>query len=357
MGRMTLLSFIRDQREKRPPVERVDLTGKTVVVVEANAGLGFEATKHFATMNPGRLILACHSQIKGQEALDKLKTETKYTGAELWLLDLSDFASVRKFADKFEQDGSRLDILLENARTLAATYEASKNGIECGLQVNCLSLSLLALLLLPRMLQTARDHSTLPRIVLVSSGLHYWATIDKCLLKSPNVLECSVARSTPPPSTLSNTSMPINYLRRVMGDRYPVTKMINVFLIRALNECLGASVPIVVNCVDPGYCYSNFRKTMPGIMAIVDSLMEKAISLPTEVGSRQLVWAALGEQEHPEKLRGESIYAGRVEEVSDYILSAEGVKIQNRLWQELIEMLGKLDPRVKSTINECLARG
>jgi hypothetical protein len=103
---------------------------------------------------------------------------------------------------------------------------------------------------------------------------------------------------------------------------------------------------------------------MPGIMAMVDSLMEKAISLPTEVGSRQLVWAALGEQEHPEKLRGESIYVGRVEEVSDYILSAEGVKIQNRLWvrcsyfwepeerltciffqQELIEMLGRLDPR------------
>ncbi|KAJ7272442.1 short-chain dehydrogenase [Mycena rebaudengoi] len=343
MGRMTLLSFIRDQREKRPPVERVDLTGKTVVVVGANAGLGFEATKHFATMNPGRLILACRSQIKGQEALDKLKTETKYTGGELWLLDLSDFASVRKFADKFEQDGGRLDILLENAGTLAATYEASKNGIECGLQVNCLSLSLLALLLLPRMLQTARDHSTLPRIVLVSSGLHYWATIDTHLLKSPNLLEMlgSKEYSTP----------------KVMGDRYPVTKMINVFFIRALNERLGASAPIVVNCVDPGYCYSNFRKTMPGIMAIVDSLMEKAIALPTEVGSRQLVWAALGEQEHPEKLRGEFISVGRVEEVSDYILSAEGVKIQNRLWEELIEMLGKLDPRVNSTINECLARG
>jgi NAD(P)-dependent dehydrogenase (short-subunit alcohol dehydrogenase family) len=70
MGKLTLLSFIRSQCAKRPPVEKVDLTGKTVVVVGANVGLGFEATKHFASMNPGRLILACRSQSKGQAALE-----------------------------------------------------------------------------------------------------------------------------------------------------------------------------------------------------------------------------------------------------------------------------------------------
>lgn len=35
------------------PLIRKDLSGKVVLVVGANTGLGFEAAKHFARMNPG----------------------------------------------------------------------------------------------------------------------------------------------------------------------------------------------------------------------------------------------------------------------------------------------------------------
>ena len=69
MGRLTFLGFIQDQWWKVAPVEHVDLAGKTVVVVGANVGLGFEAAKHFASMNPTRLVLGCRSQEKGQVAL------------------------------------------------------------------------------------------------------------------------------------------------------------------------------------------------------------------------------------------------------------------------------------------------
>ena len=44
-----------------------------------------------------------------------IKAATGYQ-SELWLLDLQSFASVKAFADKWEQEGSqRLDILVENA--------------------------------------------------------------------------------------------------------------------------------------------------------------------------------------------------------------------------------------------------
>jgi hypothetical protein len=69
MGRLTFLRFIQDQWWKPDPVEHVDLTGKTVVVVGANVGLGFEAAKHFASMNPNRLVLGCRSQEKGEAAI------------------------------------------------------------------------------------------------------------------------------------------------------------------------------------------------------------------------------------------------------------------------------------------------
>jgi NAD(P)-dependent dehydrogenase (short-subunit alcohol dehydrogenase family) len=44
-----------------------------------------------------------------------LKAETGYSKAELWIIDLADSMSVKCFVDKFERDGGRLDILVENA--------------------------------------------------------------------------------------------------------------------------------------------------------------------------------------------------------------------------------------------------
>jgi retinol dehydrogenase-12 len=70
MGRLGFLQHVQNQWWKVAPVEHVDLTGKTVVVIGANVGLGFEAAKHFASMNPKRLVLGCRSQEKGQAALE-----------------------------------------------------------------------------------------------------------------------------------------------------------------------------------------------------------------------------------------------------------------------------------------------
>ncbi|KAJ7671217.1 hypothetical protein B0H17DRAFT_1209073 [Mycena rosella] len=113
---------------KPPSVTKADLTGKTGIVLGANTGLGFEATKHFARMNPGWLILACRSQSKGLAALEQVKADTGFKNAELWITDLSDFASAKSFADKFEQDGGRLDVLVENAGLAPTAYEASKTA-------------------------------------------------------------------------------------------------------------------------------------------------------------------------------------------------------------------------------------
>ena len=55
-------------------------------------------------------------------------------------------------------------------------------------QVNNLCTSLLALRLLPMMLRTAEKHHTTPRIVVVSSEVHYWAKLNKDVFDSPNGL-------------------------------------------------------------------------------------------------------------------------------------------------------------------------
>ncbi|KAJ7758547.1 hypothetical protein DFH07DRAFT_1024555 [Mycena maculata] len=345
MAKFTLTGFIRSQYAKRPPVVKQDLTGKTVMVVGANAGLGFEATKHFATMNPGRLILACRSQSKGQAALEQIKAETGCKTGELWIVDLAEFASVQRFADKFEQDGGRLDYLIANAAVVLPKYECSKDGYETALQVNCFSMPLLALLLFPHMVRTAREHSTVPRIVVVASEVHFMATFEKEVRDKPDILATLGSAEYCTPKTI------LTVCDRRMGDRYFLTKLLNIMFVRALNDRLPGSMPLVVNAVNPGYCYSNIRKSLTGMMALVDFFMEVLLALPTETGSRQLVWAALGEPGDPEKLRGEYISLQRVEEVSDFILSPEGARVQNRIWDELIAMLGKVDLRVHTYLS------
>ncbi|KAJ7483178.1 hypothetical protein FB451DRAFT_1338105 [Mycena latifolia] len=334
---ITFWGFVFNQWKTVQPVVKTDLSGKTVVVIGANTGLGFEATKHFASMNPGRLILACRNQSKGEAAIE---TETGYSKAELWIIDLADFASVKHFADKFEQDGGRLDILVENAGVATWAYETTKDGWETSLQVNDISTPLLALRLLPVMVRTAKQHDTLPRIVVVSSEVHHWTTLTKSLCESTEILKTVSSKEYCTPAALE--------------DRYLLTKLLNVFFVRALNERLPSTTPLIVNAVNPGYCYSDLRRSFSGIRLMFDNLMEWCLAFTTEQGSRQLVWAALGQQDHPEKLRGEYISGSQVEEVADFVLSSDGAKAQNHIWDELVEILSKVDPKVSDIVDKYL---
>ena len=141
--------FLREQLATVPPVQHEDLSGKTVVVIGANVGLGFEAAKHFARMNPNRIILGCRSKERGEAAATsetnpllsyhsvshfkrkELKVETGYGSAELWIIDLARISSVVDFAERFEKDGGRIDILLLNAATTPfAGQQLTADGYE-----------------------------------------------------------------------------------------------------------------------------------------------------------------------------------------------------------------------------------
>ncbi|KAJ7319287.1 hypothetical protein DFH08DRAFT_1034977 [Mycena albidolilacea] len=316
MAKLLFWGFVRSQQRKQQPAAKVDLAGKTVLVLGANTGLGFEATKHFANMNPERLILACRSQSRGQAAVDKLKAETGYRKTELWIIDLADFNSVKRFGDKFEREGGRLDILVENAALMANKYEATKDGWESSLQVSCLSVPLVALLFLPAMIKTGETYSTLPKIVVVASEMHHWVDIEKSVRENPNIIK-----------TLGSAQ----YCNKsgVMMSRYMLTKLLNIFFVRGMNA------------VNPGYCCSELRRGINPAMRFIDHLMELCLAFTTE--------------RHPETLRGEYINACEREESSDFVIGPDGVKAEERLWDEVVDILGKVDPRVTRNVKKYLS--
>lgn len=59
-----------------------------------------------------------------------IATTTGYHNTTLGLVDLSSFSSVVEFADKFETEDIKLDIVVANAGVLCTKYEASPEGWE-----------------------------------------------------------------------------------------------------------------------------------------------------------------------------------------------------------------------------------
>ncbi len=141
MAPRTHEQLVADQTRPMPAVVTADLSGKTLILIGANAGLGFEAAKHFARMNPGRLVLTARDEAKGKQALARrcihlpdlqaslivvtteIQKDTGYSKAELWIIDLASFDSVIAFADKAERELDRLDIFVESAGMMTWKYE------------------------------------------------------------------------------------------------------------------------------------------------------------------------------------------------------------------------------------------
>ncbi|KZS97487.1 NAD(P)-binding protein [Sistotremastrum niveocremeum HHB9708] len=336
MGRFSVFSFIKDQYTTLPSIKafQKDLTGKTVIVTGANVGLGLEAARHFASMNPGRLILACRSRQSSEEAVKDIERTTACKSVEWWALDLTSFQSVSDFATRFEKEGGgKIDILVENAGINTGVYRQSKDGYESTLQTNHLGTAFLGLLLLPWLSRTES------RVVVVSSELHYMVKSIK-EADSPNIID-----------KLSDEKYCTS---SVMRERYHVTKAFNVFFVKALAERLPADTKITVDAVNPGLCHSKLTREIEGVLAVFVSILKGILARTTEVGSRTLVHAALGGTQA--EMQGKYLNKCQVEEESDFIISPEGHQIQHRLWDETVHILSKHDDRVKRNIDEYLKR-
>ncbi|KAF7437540.1 hypothetical protein PC9H_004382 [Pleurotus ostreatus] len=320
MVHVSFWDFAKGQWTAAPPVEKADLTGKTVVVVGANTGIGYEAAKHFASMNPGRLIMACRSQERGTAAVTNLKKSTGFDRAELWLVDLCSFASVQAFADKFEKEVERIDILVANAAIIPRAYEVTKDGWETSLQVNYLAPALLIFLLLPLILKTAEISTSIPRVVIVGSEVHQQGEIPQKIFEAPSAIEALSSREFCTPYSPS--------------PKYYLSKLLNILFTQALSNHLPPTHPtIIVNCINPGFCHSELAR---GVWNPVFLLFRFLLARPAEEGARQLIWGSVGvpdeSQGGVESLKGAYVHFSKVTEPSDFVISEKGQEFKDILW-------------------------
>lgn len=114
--------------------------------------------------------------------------------------------------------------------------------------------------------------------------------------------------------------------------------------VRALAE--HSSSRVIVNGPNPGFCVSELRRDLKGFYAVASVVIEKALAMTTEEGSRQLVWAGIGGNPASgqpslaepkgvytaEELHGQYTSLSMAQEAADHVLSPEGKAIQERVW-------------------------
>lgn len=323
-------NFVYSQRFVTPASPTHSFSGQTVIVTGGNNGLGKEAARHITQLGASKVIIAARNLQKGHEAREDFLKTTGRDGAviEVWELDLSSYDSVKAFAER-ASSLERLDVLLANAGMQTSRYSTAE-GHERTITVNVISTFLLALLLLPKLKESASRFNIEPRLTIVSSEVHSW--VNPAAFPKTNIFP-----------SLDSETLPLN--------RYFVSKLLEILIVREIAPSLRDS-PVILNVLNPGLCYSGFAAQDGGGMikdAGIAVFMLVMGARTTEVGSRTLVAAAAaGRESH-----GKYMYDGLVNDgfVSPWAQSDEGALVGRRTWEELSAILEKISPGVTGNLS------
>ncbi|KAF2725928.1 short-chain dehydrogenase [Polychaeton citri CBS 116435] len=324
---MSLLRFIYSQLFVNLPYPEGSYEGKTVIVTGSNVGLGKEAARHFARLGTSTLILAVRNIEKGEAAKKEIEQSTGCDGdvIKVWQLDLSNYSSVRSFAAKVNKELKRVDIAILNAAIATYKYRTAEDNEET-ITVNVVSTFLLALLLLPTLKQTAQKFNTRPTMSITSSEVHGFTPFKEKSAPEGQIFTTLNGKETAD-----------------MNDRYQVSKLLEIFALRAMVERRPASdIPVTINCMNPGFCHSELTREGHWRFALLKALLARS----TEQGSRTLIHAvSQGPETH-----GQYLSDCKIEDPAPLVLSEEGKKAQVRVWDELVQKLEAIQPGVTSNL-------
>jgi NAD(P)-dependent dehydrogenase (short-subunit alcohol dehydrogenase family) len=144
---------------------------KYVIVTGGNTGIGKDSVRCLS-MAGAKVVLACRSLEKGQQAIDDMKKINSDVVIKLMKLDLSDMVSIKEFANQYLASGDPLHILINNAGVMACPKELTKQAYELQMGTNHLGHFLLTSLLEPLLISSGtRDEPS--RIINISSIANY----------------------------------------------------------------------------------------------------------------------------------------------------------------------------------------
>ena len=324
--------------------------GKTVLITGATTGLGLEAAKKVAALNPEKLVITARTKEKGQYAKEQIELHlrelttdsgSRSVDIDIYLLDMSEFASVKAFAELINARIRKLDVVILNAGQHNKAWSKSVDGWEQDLQVNSLSTTLLALLLLPNLLAAAdSDPKHPPHLNFISSGLA--RVVNPSLVHkyydSPSALLAMSAEKAWPGGQ----------------PQYGLSKLLLEYSMRHIARLPAVSPPsgpvkVVVNSACPGMCKTDLGRAYTAnsiLFTFLVWLMSLLVLRSAEAGSRTYVSAVTRSDESQGKLWKDDRYF----DGGEMIDSDDGKTFGEKMWREMVDVVAESSPNVKAFI-------
>ncbi|OTB00689.1 hypothetical protein M426DRAFT_65366 [Hypoxylon sp. CI-4A] len=320
--------MVREQRRELPLLATKEIcSGKTYIITGANTGLGFEAAKHLVANHAKRVIMTSRNLEAGETAKTEIESETGNRGiAEVWPLDLANFESVKAFVRRATSELDRIDAVIENAGVALSKW-STVGGYETSITVNILGTFLLAILILPKLTESAKHHNILPHLTIVASEAAFQAKgVFEKIKDNPITLMNNEQASLPD-----------------MAQRYPLSKLIQLYAGRHLATLMPVSkTGVVINILNPGLCKTQLSRNADFSMRLQISMANYMIGRTAEMGSRTLLHAAVaGADSH-----GCYVSACEVKEdhVADWVKGEKGRQLGERIWNDIAERLESIQP-------------
>jgi NAD(P)-dependent dehydrogenase (short-subunit alcohol dehydrogenase family) len=283
------------------------IEGKQVLITGGNSGIG-KATAEELARRGARVMITARDGSKGRAAVDEIQAATG-AGVAVGNLDLSRLDSVRAFAQDYLVNHDRLDVLINNAGTMAGGRRETPDGFEWTFGVNHLGPFLLTNLLTDLLVS-----SSPARIITVSSENH---------------------RSVKEGLDFDDLQMRNGYSP---SKAYAASKLANILFTVELDRRLGG-LGVTANALHPGVVATSFgkgpdsRKSMGLLMTLLGPFLRKPAR-----GASTSVFLATAE----EAALDAGLYWSD-EVPKDPVPAAVDADAATRLWSESEHLVGLKD--------------
>ncbi|MFZ2058483.1 MAG: oxidoreductase [Acidimicrobiales bacterium] len=289
-----------------------DQSGRSFVVTGANSGLGFETARQLAA-HGAKVVLAGRSEVKGLDAVDRVKAASPGALVEFRMLDLADLDSVRAFAAAITSDPVAVDVLVNNAGVMFPPRALTLQGFESQFATNHLGHFALTGLLFDT-IRRGRD----ARVVTVSSLEHRGGSIH-----------------------FDDLTGERSYSPRAF---YQQSKFANVLFGLELDRRVrAAGIPVRSVLAHPGWADTNLQSSGPtGVMKKLMKLGNRLLAQSAEMGALSELYAASDPAAESGRFYGPGGFAelrGYPTEVQP-VASAKNEETARRLWELSEDLTG-----------------
>ncbi|CAG7938251.1 unnamed protein product [Penicillium salamii] len=314
-----------------PPNDPQDISfdGKVVLLTGATSGVGFEAALKILDLGAEKLIIGARNVERGKAVKMGLERATgRPNTVKVWELEMSSFRSVKSFIDRVNNELNRLDIAILNAGIWNSAYSQSPEGWEETLQVNTLSTSMLALLLIPKLRKSATATDPAHLSVVTSQK---FVRVKARTLQTDDLL-------------LPFLNDSVNFKG---AKQYGISKLLLEFVVKkiaGLSRNEDGSHPLIVNTVSPGFCISSLgRQYNQWYERFVRWVFSKLFARTAEEGSRSLVSATVQGVESQGRCWHSDTY---LDESGALTTGPNAEDLQEKVWTEIIAVLEEEAPEV-----------